>query len=907
MKKEYYTEEIRDIFKKLKTSEKGLSSNEAKKRIEKNGENIISNKGGLSPVVIFLNQFKSTLVYILLAAALISGIFNKWIDVYVILTVIILNGVMGFIQEYKAERAIESLKNMIVPTAKVYRDGELREIPAKKLTVGDVVSLEEGDKIPADVRFFKIKDLRTSEAALTGESIPVTKKEKKLPEETGLADRKNMGYMGTFIAGGKGLGLVVAVGDQTAFGKIAEDIGNIEKKKDHFQEKTNLLAKQMATFAFLGALLIFILALFRMEISWEAIISLSTDFQEVFLFAIAALVSGIPEGLPAILVVVLAIGAKRMAKKKTIIRKLPATETLGVTTDIITDKTGTLTQNTMTIREILLPEEKKIKVTGEGWSTEGDFYQEGDLISPLERSNLDKLIHIAAICNNAQITKNGKTKVIGDPTEASLVVLAKKAGLKDNLINSLEERIDDNPFNSKLKYRASLSLLHEHDGKKQIYVVGAPEAVIERCKYVLTSEGKKELTKEKKEELLGKVEGMTNKAMRTLGLAFKSVASDKKEVTDQDSQNLVLAGIVGMIDPPRPEVKQAIKKAKSAGIRVIMATGDHKGTARAIAKEIGMITENEEVLEQKELEKLTDKEFEKTVKKVSVFARLTPRMKLRIAKTIQKQGGVVAMTGDGVNDAPALKKADIGIAMGIEGTDVAKEASSVILSNDNFASIVDAIEEGRIVFKNTRNSSIFLVTTNVAEDVTLISSLAFIGATLPLLPTQILWLNLITDGVAAVPLAAEPGHSDILKEKPRDKNENIIGVQALPILILIAIVMTVVTLLSFNYFKIYSIEKARTAAFTVMGFTQLFNALNMRSLKKSIFSIGFFKNKYLTGALLFGFTLQIAVINIPFFQNIFGFEAIGWGYMIILIIASSSVFWLSEIYKKFRYGQKSLI
>ena len=901
---DFYSKKIEGVLEELKAKKEGLSSKEAEKRLDECGENKIKDEGDIHPVLIFLSQFNNALIYILIAAAVISGFFDKWVDVYVILAVILLNAVMGFVQEYKAEKAIESLKDMIVPTARVYRDGELREVSAKTLVPGDIVELKEGDRIPADLRFFKAKDLRTMEAPLTGESTPVSKKTVPMSEGTGLADRKNMGHMGTFVAGGKGKGVVVATGDETAFGQIAQDISGIEKKADHFEEKTSTLAKQMGVFAICGSIIIFLLALFRNGITFEAARNLSTEFQDVFLFGIAALVSGIPEGLPAILVIVLAIGANRMANKNAIIRKLPATETLGVTTDIVTDKTGTLTQNTMTIRKIALPDEEDVEVTGEGWEPEGAFRQSGESISPLERGNLSKLLHISAICNNAQIShdKEGNPKVIGDPTETSLVVLAKKAGLKDSVINSMEEKIDDHPFNAKLKYRASLSVLHEKDDKKQIYVVGAPEAVIERCSYMLTAEGKKELTEEKKRELLSRVERMTDKAMRTLGLAFRDADPDKDEVVDHDAHQLTLSGVVGMIDPPRPEVKEAIKKTKKAGIRVIMATGDHKGTASAIAKEIGMIEEGDGALSQSELEELSDEEFRKAVEEVSVFARLTPRMKLKIAKALQDGDRVVAMTGDGVNDAPALKRADIGIAMGVEGTDVAKEASGIVLADDNFASIVNAIEEGRIVFQNTRQSSTFLITTNFAEHITLASSLIFIGPVLPLLPTQILWLNLVTDGVAGAPLAAEPGHEDILKEKPKDKDENILTWEILPMLLLMALVMTVVTLLAFNHFRAYSVEKARTAAFTVMGLTQLFNALNMRSIKKSVFSLGFFQNKYLSIAVVLGFIIQIAVINIPFFQNVFGFEEIGWEYVVMLILGSSFVLWFGETYKRLRYG-----
>ncbi|MFW6283455.1 MAG: cation-translocating P-type ATPase, partial [Minisyncoccales bacterium] len=445
----FYDKKIEDVFEELSSKKEGLSEEEAEKRIEKYGENNIKAGEEISPFMIFLNQFRNALVYILMIVVLISGLLNKWIDVYVILGVIIFNAIMGFFQEYKAEKAIESLRNMIEPTARVYREGGLKEISAKKLVPGDVVLLKEGDRIPADLRFFQTKNLRTEEALLTGESIPVNKTTKKLSAKTDLGDRENMGHMGTFVAGGQGEGVVTATGEETSFGKIATDLRSIEKTKNHFEERSSTLAKQMSLFALAGFFVIFLLALFRIGVGWEGIKTFSSEFQEVFLFSSSALVSGIPEGLPAILAIVLAIGATKMAKKNAVIRKLSATETLGVTTDIITDKTGTLTQNTMTIREIILPGEEKIEVTGAGWEAEGDFYQEDNVILPLEKENLNKLLYIAAICNDAKVIRNEETKVIGDPTEAALSVLAEKAGLKDYLRESKEKRIDRHPFNSK--------------------------------------------------------------------------------------------------------------------------------------------------------------------------------------------------------------------------------------------------------------------------------------------------------------------------------------------------------------------------------------------------------------------------------------------------------------------------
>ncbi len=902
----WHTQKTKEVFEKLSSDPDGISQKEAEKRLEEYGENELKGKKEVHPIFIFLKQFRSGLVYVLIVAAFISAVFGKWIDVYVILAVILLNAVFGFFQEYKAEKAIQALKKMIVPVARVYREGNLLEISAKHIVPGDVIVLDEGTRIPADVRLFYTKSFRTNEASLTGESVPVGKHTDPVEEDADTGDKKNMAWMGTFVAGGKAKGVAVATGNETAFGSIAKDISEIEKRGGHFEEKIGRLAKQMAFFAFGGSLLIFLLSLYTQGIKFQEVIGLSESFQESVRFAIAALVSGIPEGLPAILSVVLAIGATRMAKRNAIIRKLPATETLGVTDHIITDKTGTLTQNTMNVRKIILASGTEIDVTGEGWIPEGKFIKEGRVITPLNKPNLEKLLHIAGVCNEAELTKKEgeeNYEIVGDPTEAALVVLAQKAGLNEELIHEKERKLDDMPFSSKLKYRASLSVLLNGKEEKQIYVVGAPEEIIERVGYIQEEEEIRKINKEDRRSIVDRVEGMTEEAMRTIGIAYKKVTKETEEIEKEMIDDLVLVGVVGIVDPPRPEVKEAIEKAREAGIRVIMTTGDHKGTALAISREIGLVSRDDErAFTQKELSQMPEEEFEKAVGEVNVFARLTPHMKLRIAKTLQeKHGAIVAMTGDGVNDAPAVKQADIGIAMGIAGTDVTKEAGEIILADDNFASIINAIEEGRIVFRNTKQASTNLISTNFAEHTTIIASLLLLGGQLPFLPTQILWLNLITDGFSGAPLAAEPGHSDILKEKPRNKNEGILTMDVFPVLILTAVVMATLTLLAFNYYQDVSIEKARTAAFSVMAFTQLFRAINMRDMKRSVFEIGFFKNKYLIGAIVFALFLQVAVIRIPFFQRIFDFETISYSEVFILIALSSLVFFFGEAYKYIRY------
>ncbi len=883
---------IEESFNKISSDRNGLSPEEAERRLADFGPNDIGEDRGVSPVAIFIKQFTSILIYILFAAAGIAWFYGKMIDVYVILGVIVLNATMGFIQEYRAERAIQALKGIIVPTAKVIRGGELLKIKARNLVPGDVVVLEEGDKIPADGRIFEAKNFRTVEASLTGESTPVSKTTDEMSEGTALADRKNMVWMGTFSAGGKAKMMVSATGEMTAFGKIAKDIAGIERGKSHFEKKIDRLAKQMGIIAIIGASAVFLIGF----------VLKGMEFQEILLFTIASLVSGIPEGLPAILVIVLALGAGRMARRNAIIRRLPATQTLGVTTVISTDKTGTLTQNTMNVREIVLGAGENLKVTGEGWEPTGDFCREDCNLSPLEDPMLGKLVHIAAICNNAKVFKEEERyRIMGDPTEAALAVLAEKAGLKEDIFK--EEKIDDMPFDSELKYRASLA--ETEGGKREVYMVGAPEVVLERSNHYLGENGPERMSDEKRKEFLKKTEKLTSKAMRTIALAYKEVSSDRSSVSDEMAYETVFVGTVGMIDPPRPEARDSVLKARKAGIRVIMTTGDHKGTALAISRDVGIVDDegDVEVLTGSDLDGMSERQFYKAVKRVNVFARMTPEMKLRIAATLQDQGQIVAMTGDGVNDAPALKKADIGIAMGVVGTDVAREASEIILTDDNFASIVNAIEEGRIVFTNTRQASTFLITTNFAEHATLIGSL-LIFAQLPLLPTQILWLNLVTDGASGLALAAEPGHGDILNEPPRKKKEDILSKEIIPFLILMMVVMAVLTLSFFFYHLTVDadMDKARTAAFTAMAFTQLFNVINMRSMRRSVFEIGFFSNRSITYALVASVILQLVAIYL--LAPIFHFEPLSAGEMILIFVFSSSVLWFGEAYKYLRYGRQ---
>ena len=881
----FHTRDIKTLFQEFHTSEKGLTKEEAEKRLAKYGINEISKKKKNSLILEFLKQFNSPLIYILIVAMIISFIFSHLIDAYVILSVILINATVGFVQERKAERAIDALKKLIVSYAKVYRNNELIKVRSKNLVPGDIIFLEEGDKVPADARLIEIKNFKTQESSLTGESFPEEKSTKVLQESIALADRTNMIFMSTMIVSGEAKAIVVATANKTQIGQVAKSIQEITRPKMHFNEKVKQLAFQMAIFAFIGALLTFIIGFFINKL----------EFFEIFLFTIASLVSGIPEGLPAVLIIVLAVGARRMAKRNAVVRHLPAVETLGVATIIATDKTGTITQNSITVEKISTAD-GEFSVSGNGWQPIGKFFSGKTPINPLKFPILKKILTISILCNKGNLLrKGGDYEVVGDPTEVSLLVLGKKAGLNKQKLD--EKVIDDFPFSSELKFRASLI---ETKTQKYISSVGAFETLIGKSSYFLKSNKKLRFSDNVKKEFLIKAESLAKKGMRVLALAYKNVPSEINSVSKELVNNMVFLGLVGMKDPPRKEIKEAIKKARNAGIRIIMKTGDHKETAIAIAKEIGLVTANAKVLTETELEKMDKFQFREAIKKVDVFSRVTPKMKARIVRELQEQGEIVAMTGDGVNDAPALKKADIGVSMGIIGTDVARESSEIVLVDDNFSSIVNAIEEGRIVFQNVRQTSFFHVTTSVAEDVTIISSLAM-GFPLPMLAIQVLYLNLVTDTFTGIGLAMEPGHHDVLNQPPRNKKERILNKELIPFLILMAGLMTLGTIPLFKHFLPQGLDKARTVAFTAMSMFQLFNVFNMRSLKKSLFKIGVFSNKWVTMALAGSFLAMLGVIYIPGISNVFSFVPLTIAELGIIILITSSVFVLGEIYKFVRY------
>ena len=891
--KDFYQLTTEEVLERLKTTSSGLSEDEAKKRMERFGPNEIAEAAHEPLWLLFLKQFKSLLVLVLLIAALLSYLTGNIVDVYIIMAVVLIDASIGFFMEMRAETAVSALKKMLNPQAKVIRDGEQLVVHSRVLVPGDLIVLEEGDSIPADGRLVEARNVRTVESALTGESLPESKFTEPIEAVTPMADRKNMLWKGTFVVAGYGRAVVAGTGINTEIGRVAETLSSIKSGKSHFQMKINRLAAQMGAASVFFAAVLFAVGWFMLDM----------DLKDLFLISVAAMVSTIPEGLPSIIAVVLAIGTHRMAKRNAIVREFTSTETLGAVSTIITDKTGTITENALTVRKIFVTDrspQHEIEVTGEGWFPAGNFISNNVVMEPASLPAVMQLLKIAAYSNNASIrhiSESDTYELSGDPTEGALLVLARKGGIA--AVNTAVEKISDLPFNSNLKMRASL--LRE-GGKSSLLVVGAPEKILSLSNKCLYRDGEKEMDNAATGEVKNKVNEWSSQAMRVIALAYKPW--HKNDFDQEDVNELVFVGLAGMLDPPRAEVKEAIQNCRKAGIRVIMATGDHISTAVAIARSVGIIRDGDDSqivgLAEEQLLALDAMEFDDAISTVNVFARLSPGTKLKIAERLQQMGQLIAMTGDGVNDAPALKKADVGIAMGIMGTDVARSSAKLVLADDNFATIVSAIEEGRIVFTNARQASFFLITTNAAEITTLIVAVS-LAMPMPLTAIQILWLNLVTDGIGDMALAAEKGHGDVLNEKPLKKEERILNKSILPFLLLNVVIMAGLTIAAYRHFLPQGVETARSAAFTVMSFTQLFNLYNMRSLKRSLREIGLFSNIYITITMLSSSAITIIIIFVPFFQGIFGFGPISYGSFSLLVALSSTVLWATEIFK---YGRK---
>ncbi|MEM3068436.1 MAG: HAD-IC family P-type ATPase [Nitrososphaerales archaeon] len=873
-KEEWYQLDVKDVFIRLATREEGLTTSEARARLEKYGHNRLEEDKGPSPMVIFFNQFRNPLIYILFFAGIITLALAHYIDTIVIMSVVALNATIGFVQEYRAEEAMKRLAQMVAPKARVLRDGLEVEVDAGDVVPGDVVVLTSGVRVPADMRLFMVKELKIDESALTGESVPVEKQVERIADENLVpGDQLNLAFMGTVVSTGRGRGVVVETGTRTELGRISEEVKKTEVTKtpllvrmDHFSKRIGI------AIILLGAIVV------------VYGVALGESIVDMFFTAVALAVGVIPEGLPAVITITLSIGVNRMSKRNTIIRKLPAVETLGSTTVICSDKTGTLTKNEMTVKKVYTPG-RLYEVTGTGYDLEGSFLINGSVLSGADLS-LDLTLIIGMLCNESKVyLKDDIRKVDGDPTEGALIISAMKRGFDPETLSQEYPTIDIVPFESERGYMATL---HEHDGKKIVFVKGAPEKIFVMFKSACHIDGRVEACSH--EQLLDVAHSLASEGLRVLAMAYREMPPETQEITHEEIEKggLIFAGYQAMIDPPRPEAVEAVALAKKAGIRVVMVTGDHPLTARSIAEQIGIVGKEAEVITGREIEEMSDEELYRKVKDVSIFSRVSPHHKFRIVKAFQKHGEIVAVTGDGVNDAPALKAAQIGVAMGISGTDVAKDASDMVLTDDNFASIYSAVKEGRIVFENIRKVTLFLVATGIGLAMTIPATL-LLGMPLPFLPTQLLWLNLVTNGLQDVALAFEREEEGVEKIPPRDPKAGVLF-GLIPRLVITGIVLMLGTLLIFSW-QINSgatLGQARTAALTTMVFFQFFYAFMSRSERRTVFSINPFSNRFLLISIAAAFVAQILAIYHPALQFILRTEPIPLEtFMWVLLVASS--------------------
>ena len=896
MKKEVWSQiTIDEVVKIQNTSlEQGLNHSEIKKRQEVYKNSLEAPKT-FNPIVVFLNQFTDTMVLVLLGATVLSGLIGAMEDAITIMAIVTINAVLGFIQEYRAEKSLEAIKKLSTPYALVLRNSKKIMVPTQDLVPGDMVFLETGDKIPADIRLAESHSMEIDEAILTGESAPVSKDaDKILRAEVPLAEKINMAFMGTAVTKGRGIGIVVATGMETIMGEIAHIIKNTEVGMTPLQIKLDQLGKILIVVCMAVCFIVAVLGIYR----GEAIMTM-------LMAGISLAVAAIPEGLPAIVTVVLALGIQRMAKRNAIIRKLPAVETLGCTTIICSDKTGTLTQNKMTVKRIATLD-RTVFITGDGYDLKGRFIVNDQPIQPLNDEAVSMMVETAFYCNNSTFNKNGKkVETFGDPTEIALLVMAKKAGL----INDLA-RIREIPFDSA---RKKMTVVIKENDQAIVLVKGALEEIIKNCNRVMKKGKISKLGMTEIETLTCLQDEWGRQALRILGFAYKKIAlKELIKLPDCELENnLILVGMAGLIDPPRPGVEDAIRECLGAGIIPMMITGDHPVTAIAIAREIGL-TSSRQVIVGPQIDNLTDEKLYQQGLESRVFARVSPQHKNRIVKVLQSKNHIVAMTGDGVNDAPAVKAADIGIAMGITGTEVTKEASSMVLADDDFSTIIKAVHEGRAIYDNIRKFLRYLLGCNIGEILVMLLA-SLMGMPLPLLPIQILWVNLVTDGLPAMALGLEPAEPFIMQRKPRPKNENIFARGLGFIVFGRGVYIGVITLMAFALGVLYcrfngidNLYLARTMALTTLVFAQLFYVFECRSEKYSPFELGFFTNRFLIVAVLVSIAMQLSVLYLPVMQDIFKTTPLdAWQWLIIIAFSGSKFILKYVLYTVKRLKQLS--
>ncbi|WP_415319040.1 calcium-transporting P-type ATPase, PMR1-type [Clostridium perfringens] len=866
----WYKKLKNEILKDLDVDEKnGLSSTEALRRLEKYGKNKLETKKKKTLFKQFLSQLKDVMIYILIIAAIISAFLGEISDALIILLVIIINAVIGVIQESKAEKALDALKELSTPKALVKRDGSLKEILSEDIVPGDIVIIDAGRYIPGDLRLIDTANLKIEESAFTGESVPSEKDASFLPDkEIPIGDQNNMAFMSTLATYGRGVGVVVGTGMNTEIGKIAKMIEQEENDETPLQKKLSELGKILGFLAVGICILIFIISFFQ-----------GRDLLEMFLTSISLAVAAIPEGLPAIVAIVLALGVQRMVKKNAIIRKLPAVETLGSVSIICSDKTGTLTQNKMTVTTVY---------TNDSYIKESEFN--------LNDNESKLLVDCMVLCNDATYSEKSQT---GDPTEIALLESPFKLNILKEKLEKEFKRINEIPFDSDRKLMTTVNLVD--DKKARVFTKGALDSILSICNKISVNGKLLDFSKEYKAKVLENSNIMSDKALRVLAFAYKDI-SKENIVLDSLEKDLVFIGMVGMIDPPRLEVKDSIKLCKSAGITPVMITGDHKNTAFAIANELGIAEDISQAITGHEIDKFKEEEFNEKIINYRVFARVSPEHKVKIVKAFKSHGNIVSMTGDGVNDAPSLKAADIGVAMGITGTDVSKGASDMILTDDNFSTIVSAVEEGRKIYLNIKKSIVFLLSCNLGEILTLFTAI-LLNWNSPLQPIHILWVNLITDSFPALALGVDKTKEDVMNNPPRNPKESIFIKSDKIQLIINGVLIGGITLFAFKLGeRLYadSLIHAQTMAFVVLSVSQLFLSLSLRSNTKSAFSLGLFSNKYLVYSILLGIFLQVIIISISFIANIFKVTPLLLYDWIVVILVSLIPFAINEILKLFR-------
>lgn len=869
---------------KLNSSKNGLASDKVAARLEQYGTNRLPEAKSRGPLARFMLQFNNVLIYVLLVSSIVTAFLGHWVDTGVIFGVVIINALIGFVQEGKAEDALKAIRQMLSPKAMVIRDGQRQNIPSVQLVPGDVVLLQSGDKVPADLRLFSVKSLQLQEAVLTGESLAVEKNIEPVIDDAELGDRNCMAYSGTLVSYGQGSGVVVATGAQTEIGQISTMLADVETLTTPLLRQMSQFARWLTTF-----IIAFSIATFAFGVQFRDYLA-----SDMFLAAVGLVVAAIPEGLPAIMTITLAIGVQRMAHRHAIIRRLPAVETLGSVTVICSDKTGTLTRNEMTVQAVATAS-SLYEVTGVGYNPHGGFLDDNKDVIVDEHPILSELTRAALLCNDATLQEKGDDWVLhGDPTEGALLALAMKVGLDHSFEKKTWPRNDVIPFESEHRFMATLH--HDHTGKGFAYIKGAPERLLDMCCYQKTRSGDQPIDLDYWHK---QIHTMAKRGQRVLAIAFKSVPTEHFELNFSDLEGeLTLIGLVGMIDPPREEALQAVHRCQTAGIQVKMITGDHAITAVAIAAEM-KIGDGQKAISGHEIEAMDDDELKAIVNDVSVFARSSPEHKLRLVKALQANGHVVAMTGDGVNDAPALKRADVGTAMGQNGTEVAKEAAEMVLVDDNFASIANAVEEGRTVYDNLKKAILFILPTNGGEAFTIVAAI-MLGRMLPITPVQILWVNMITAVTLALALAFEPAEKNIMQRAPRNSHESILTGMFIWRIIFVSMILVAGTFGLFLWERESgsTIEVARTVAVNTLVMFEIFYLFNSRYIRENVLNFnGLFGNVYALYAVAILIVFQLCFTYLPAMQVLFGTASLDIATWIKIILISSTVLFLVEIEK----------